>query len=210
MHGQRLRTGRPPKALAVTAASSLVLWVWLRNVGGSEDFWEQLVSPNQVQGGTGREKEGSRVSGLCCFLRNSRESWPLPVGFVKEGGCAQWGEGAVRKGRTDSRASPFHQHSKQDPTASVPRNSPGKALGNSILSLKSLSWANPSCKPVSGPPVVLSWLAVRKTCFRSWWECWHQEAQLLCIQGGLCGSPVQLTVVDNLEPPVLSAAVGRC
>lgn len=70
------------------------------------------------------KREGSRVSGLCCFLTNSRESWPLPVGFVKEGGCAPWGEGAVRKGRTDSRTSPFHQHSKQAPHRLCPKKLP--------------------------------------------------------------------------------------
>ena len=73
-----LRMGRPPKALAAAAAGSVMgpglqlfpsplLWVWLPSVCVSGDSWEQLVSPNQAQGGAGREKRRQQ-SGWRVFL----------------------------------------------------------------------------------------------------------------------------------------------
>lgn len=45
----------------------------------------------------------------------------------------------------------------------MPRNSPGKVLGDPILSLQSVSWASPSWYPTTLPLVVLSCLTTRKT-----------------------------------------------
>ena len=59
--------------------------------------------------------------------------------------------GGLGSGRTDSRTTLSHQPSKLAPGASVARNFPGKALGNLILSLQSLSWASPSWRPVTSP-----------------------------------------------------------
>ena len=85
--------GRPPKALAVTAAaamrafaaSSLVFWVWLRSVGGSEDFWEQLVSPHQVRGGTGREKGRQQSEWLMLLSRKLQGVLASACGVCKRG-----------------------------------------------------------------------------------------------------------------------------
>lgn len=89
-----LRMGRPPKALAAAAAGSVMgprlrlspsslQWVWLPNVCVSGDSWEQLVSPNQAQGGAGREQRRQQwVACFSFFLGNSRESGPLAVGFL--------------------------------------------------------------------------------------------------------------------------------
>lgn len=138
LHRQRLRMGRPPKALAVTAeavmpafaASSLVLWVWLRNVGGSGDFWEQLVSPNQVQGGTGREKGRQQSEWLMLLSHKLQGVLASACGVCERGWLRPVGRRSGKEGAHRFQNFPFPPAFQTGPPPPLSQETPqGKHLG---------------------------------------------------------------------------------